>query len=134
MNSKIIPINRSMAMKEKHHGKEEWKMFARKIQKNPFVKNFLLNRENHKCAWCGWNIDNKFVAHHIDYDHVCEFKVMREYPNPTVKRPKRVVRVPDCERCCIANPNLFSDCMSKLTPVHQLCNFNIAKHVIEKTR
>ncbi|XKH50475.1 hypothetical protein LG275_12850 [Chryseomicrobium palamuruense] len=129
MNPKVIPKNQSMDMKEKHQGKEEWKMFARRVQKNPFVKNHLLNRENQKCSWCGWSIDNDFVVHHIDYDHVCEYKVMREYPSPTVKRPKRMVKVPDCESCSMANPNLFSGCMSRLTPVHKLCNFKIEKNI-----
>ena len=129
MNPKIIPKNRSMDMKEKHEGKEEWKMFARRIQRNPFVKNHILVRDNHKCTWCDLDIDKGFVGHHIDYDHVCEYKVMREYRSPTFKRPKRMIKVPDCESCSIANSNLFSECMSKLTTVHKLCNYNIAKHL-----
>lgn len=129
MNAKIIPKNRSMDMKDKHHGAEEWKMFARRVQKNPSVKNYILTRDNSECNWCGWSIENGFVVHHIDYDHICEYKVIREYPNPTVKRPKRVVKVPDCESCSFEKPHLFINCMSKLTAVHKLCNFKITRHV-----
>ncbi len=117
-----------MEVKRKHLDNIQWKTFARKIQKNPFVKNFILNRNCYKCAWCNWSIDDKFVLHHIDYDHVCDYLILKEYPNPTDKRPNRTVKVPDCETCSIVNPNSFTECMSRLVAVHKKCNLKIEEH------
>lgn len=127
----LIPKINSMDAKNKHNGDKKWNCFARKAQKNPFMKNYILKLFKGICPWCGKRI-RKFVLHHIDYDHVCEFPNLIEYPNPTEKRPHRKVKVPDCHKCFNENNETFLECAKKLVPVHPICNIIISKAACKK--
>lgn len=76
-------------------------MFARRMQKHPYMKAFILNRDK-VCQWCGYRFKGppyNFHIHHIDYDHECQFEHMVEIIVPTSKRPEKKRELPDCERC-----------------------------------
>jgi len=99
--------------------------FASHILKNPYVKSYLLERQDHLCPWCRKPIDeNKDYSHihHIDYDHVCDYDGTLEVHHPTPKRPDGVYKAPDCESCSKKNSESFQQCMSRLSVVHAICN------------
>lgn len=126
MNYSIIPELGSKEAGEKRSNKEAWKTFCRRVTKNPFIKEYLRNRENNRCTWCNKTYPpHGFQVHHIDYDHECRYGVIIEVPNPTEKRPARTTKVADCETCYINNPEYFLECVSRLTTVHQSCNSTI---------
>jgi hypothetical protein len=78
------------------------------------------------CPWCERRIKTSALQlHHIDYEHCCVYTDLIKIPNPTPKRPNRVNKVPDCEKCYSKNPTAFSNCISRVVPVHNLCNMEI---------
>ena len=110
------------------HSSAKWRPFASKINKNPFIKQYLFNKDN-ICPWCGKAIKyiDSSVVHHIDYNHECDFNAELKIPAPTEKRPERVIRVPDCERCSRERIGLFDQCISRICLIHKTCNFEIIK-------
>lgn len=127
-NLNLIPAFGSEEMKAKHSNNlEQWKLFARRFQKNPFVQSMVLSRDNEKCQFCGYklSIAKNFHVHHIDYDHVCKFGKVISIPQPSEKRPNRSFNGPNCELCHKEMPNLFSECIKRVVLVHPLCNKEI---------
>lgn len=121
MNPDIIPKMNSITAKEKHiHCEINWKLFAQKMQRNPFMRNYKIGKTD-RCARCGERLKN-FQLHHIDYDHFCQFNEAIRMPNQTAKRPNRTILVPDCEGCKINSPEVFEECAKRVVPVHPFCN------------
>jgi hypothetical protein len=121
MNPDIIPKMDSITAKEKHlHHEANWKLFARRMQKNPFMRDFIINKTN-KCARCRKVLSN-FQLHHIDYDHYCQFSEPIKIHKPTKKRLNRHILVPDCASCIVKRPELFYECAKRVVPVHSYCN------------
>lgn len=128
MNPIIIPVIGSMEAKIKHNGSKEWKLFARKITKNPFMKNVVANRHSNRCSWCNRSIRSEFILHHVDYDHQCMYGIETVISRPTEKRPNKKVIVPDCETCNKIRPEYFNECVNRLVPVHGKCNAVIEEY------
>ena len=111
--------------KAMHNGSEAWLNFARRITKNPFVKQHLALRGN-TCAYCSWPLNASYVVHHIDYDHTCSYPGTVRFLNATAKRPNRSDKAPDCETCKLVQEKAFLSCMVRLALVHKLCNMKIS--------
>jgi len=126
MNKKIIP-NSERKDFTKIYEENSWKNFASRITKNPFVKEYLLERDGCNCQWCNKELGLNFVIHHISYDHSCTFDKMIILKRPTEKRPNKESKVPDCKLCMEEDKNRFNECMTKLVLVHSPCNWVISK-------
>lgn len=125
-SSSIIPKNHYQDSKEKYKDhKDEWSNFARRICKNPYVKNYHRKKSNNVCSWCKRKFE-KFVLHHIDYEHLCITDTTIKVSAPTEKRPNKTARIPDCETCHKTNPKAFNECMKRITAVHNHCNYMIS--------
>ncbi|HBA60912.1 MAG TPA: hypothetical protein DCZ92_08845 [Elusimicrobia bacterium] len=125
MDLKIIPA-KSAADCEKNYDKELWRKFARRIIRNPFVRNFLAQRDLGVCAWCGEKMLEDGDIHHTTYDHACSFEGTIVVRQQTVQRHSRKRQAPDCARCKAADQARFDVCMGKLVLVHPLCNKEIS--------
>jgi len=125
INLNIIPKNSSIDSKNKHNNKEKWSLFARKLTKSIFMKNYLKDKYNNKCPWCGYNLNDNLVIHHIDYDHECFYNNYIKISHPTNKRPNRTYKAPDCENCYKTTNNKFNECIIRIAPVHKFCNLQI---------
>ena len=101
---------------------EAWKNFAQRITKNPFVKDFLINRDGNKCSWCTRRMINSLVVHHTSYQHHCSYNVVKRIKAGTENRPNKTRLVPDCEACKKDSLGRFLECMDKLVLVHNGCN------------
>ena len=124
----LININTCADVRDKYNNSLRWRCFSKRICKNSFVLNYLLVREKHICPWCNKSLNNRHILiHHIDYDNECYKEDCIEIPRPTEKKPNRMVRVPDCEKCFYENKAKFETCMNKITVVHSVCNMIIHK-------
>lgn len=102
---------------------EGLQVYARKIQKHPHIKKILFEKYNGICQFCFKPLQGTFTIHHANYDNFCEKpREIIELPNPTLKRPNRKIKVPNCEGC----PKL-PNCIKDLYPVHSMCNAIIDK-------
>ena len=99
-----------------------WHLYAIKITKNDFVKKYLFIRNEGRCLWCGLNIVEKKVVHHIDYNHFCSFK------GTILSNNKKSTLIPDCKNCAKLHYKKFIECTDKLLLVHPRCNMEIAQH------
>ncbi len=127
MNKAIIPkIDPQIARAA--YNEIEWKNFALRITKNPFVKEFLLQKDGNSCQWCNKPMNDNIIIHHISYEHSCTFGKVIEINRATEKRPNKVAVVPDCKLCKEGNEDRFNTCISKLALVHSGCNWIISKH------
>ena len=122
----LIPTKSSTEAKV-NYDPTKWYLFARKITKCPFVKEYLKSIHNNKCAWCGGELKDEFIVHHISYEHECVYTIEKKIDHPTEKRPNRTCKIPNCEICYINSKDKFDECMSKIAPVHKMCNWNIEK-------
>ena len=121
----LINKNNSFDMKEKYKNSPQWRNYASKICKNPFVKQFLFDRQGGRCPFCGEIITKRKIVHHLNYKHTCKTSELIKVKSPTKKKPDRNVFVPDCERCSKETPRAFKKCMKNLRLVHALCNRDI---------
>lgn len=123
MNSSIIPpVSSTEAKKSYEDNIEAWKNYAQRITKNPFVKSFLLKRDDYKCPCCERSLSNNSQVHHSSYNHICTFNVVIRVDSPTPHNPHKTRLVPDCQSCRKQDEYRFAACMSKLAQVHPLCN------------
>ncbi len=102
-----------------------WRNFAQRITKNPFVKEFLLQRDGHDCAWCKRKLKDTIAVHHVSYEHSCTYNVVKAINTPTLNNPNKTRITPDCENCKKENNQRFMTCMDKLALVHSICNKKI---------
>lgn len=127
MNESIVPnLSRANAREKITVQLEQWKNFAQRITKNPFVKNFLFERDRKYCAWCDKKLEGVNVIHHTTYEHHCDYGKAIRISSPTVSRPNKTRLVPDCKSCNAENNDRFLACMSKLVVVHLFCNKKIS--------
>ena len=131
INIEIIPKNNSVDIKHKYHNDFKWVLFGRRIQRNPFIKGYLLNKYNSKCLWCGKYIRNSYVIHHVDYDNICSLNEVITIPYVTKYGKQTVRNVPNCEKCFVDQNVIFNNCIDKLVPVHQRCNKSIYDYMCE---
>jgi len=120
----IIPKRSKKSLKSKYTGNvDAWRKFASRIQKNPTVRAFILDRDK-SCRACGGliNSSNELHVHHSDYDHVCGFN-----HTIAVRFESRIRDLPDCGRCQSERPELFNECMSRLAALHPFCNYRVEK-------
>ncbi|ACV21354.1 Uncharacterised protein [Slackia heliotrinireducens] len=101
-SSIAMPTNSPDYARTKHDDSHAWQLFARGIPKNEYVKQWLIKRDNNKCACCGKPLRKSAVVNHIDYDHECEFDGMQ-----LLHRPGIPDTIPDCELCHEEQPELF---------------------------
>jgi len=104
--------------------------FAKKITKNPWVKDYKFAMQEGLCPICNRVLKiDAAVIHHIDYDNTCMHifneASLIEYPHPTEKRENRTVRVPDCSECMEEEPERFKECMDRIVLVHRTCHMKI---------
>ena len=127
MNQRLIPSIGSAQAMEKYDLKK-WRLYARNIQKNPYISQYLITKYSNICPWCSRNIyPTRLVIHHIDYDWECTYHKTKRIPYPTEKSPNRSRLVPDCENCHIERPINFHECIDRLAPVHRKCHLEIHK-------
>lgn len=101
----------------KHGDSERWKNFAVRIQKNPFVREYLMKKYNGICQRCGRPIREGFKIQHATYDRECISDETIRIKKKTKKRPGGTRKVPDCEECPV-----FYECVDgALHPVHARC-------------
>ena len=129
MNIDLIPKVASEKA-ELLHEKGRWRNFAQRIQRNPFVKAYIFTLHNGICPWCGLKLRKgtnlqRFQIHHVDYMHQCVNDIFVEMPSPTEKRPNRIIKIPDCQRCYSEKSVAFAACIERIVPVHKLCNAEI---------
>ena len=131
MNIKLITKNDSKEIELS--GKFElvkWKLYTKRMQRNPFMKKYMLKKYGSICQWCHKRIlKERFLLYHIDYAHQCVNETYIEIPNPTEKRPNKVLKVPDCEKCFNEDILAFNECAKRVAPVHSICNMLIEKWV-----
>lgn len=125
MANELVPKIGYSDAKEKHNLSEDWLNFAKRITRNPFVKEHLSLRVN-RCAYCSWPLNAASVIHHVDYDLTCSYSKTVRYSHPTVKRPNRSDKVPDCGSCKLIQEEAFLSCMGRLVLVHKLCNLRVS--------
>jgi len=119
-NPELVPKNRAENFAE--YRSEAWMLFARRMQKNPYMQSFVTQRDSNKCQWCGKRCLKPGQLHHVDYEHVCSFGKTIGISRPTEKRPNATRIVPDCESCSKFNPEWFAGCAARVVLVHGICN------------
>ena len=93
-------------------------LYAENVCKNTGLKNYLSEKQNNKCAWCGESLEDNSkgygVIHHADYDNFCTGPTYTWYKDGEEKE------VPNCLGCSFKNM-----CTSNLYIVHSKCNKEI---------
>jgi hypothetical protein len=92
-----------------------WRNFARRSQRIGAMVDFVLERQEHKCALCDGPSRGKFHLHHTDYMHACILDT----------------KTPDCMNCKAETPDAFHGCASRLAAVHPRCHYKIHQEEIE---
>lgn len=122
-NRIIINTESRKEARRKFNGSEKWVNYAERIQKHPFVKNYLMKKYGGICQYCGMPIRNNLQLQHKYYSKECVSEKTIYASHPTPARPDGVRRVPDCGRCV-----RFHECVDdSLYPVHAGCNAKIAR-------
>lgn len=122
----IVKMDKTEA-RTKYQSSDEWRNFASRAQKNPFMKAFLISyAQNGTCPYCGKRFtkdDLKNVqGHHKDYDHVCVTMETIRLSHPTSKRPNREVKCPDCQKCASVTADKFIECAKRIEFLHAGCH------------
>ena len=113
--------------------KNKKRNFTSRCQKNPFMKRYVLNRDRRLCFFCHKVIFNDtFVLHHLDYENSCVFGDVIKFHLPTLKRPKRLRKLPDCETCYVQFYNEFKKCSSLLVSAHCSCHGSYHKKILNE--
>lgn len=96
----------------KHNYSLEWRLFAHRITKNPFFRNFKIITQNKDCPICKTELKGKICLHHIDYNHICQ-------------RGENILlgkNMPNCKECFTDNPDFFISCSLRTVLVHNSCH------------
>lgn len=119
----LRPRNSRSGMRAKHGRSEAWVNYAERVTLNEFMRSVLYRRERGRCALCRrFFTADKYVVHHICYDHVCSLGRTVIQERPTSEHPLRTAVVPDCEACSAVSLDRFRQCMRRLAVVHPRCN------------
>jgi hypothetical protein len=129
----LLPVSGYGSGRKKYqfNNPDKWKLFARRLSMNSFVKKYLAERQESKCPWCALQMDDRraTVVHHLTYDHLCEFgKTAIIKPGATNRRQKDPFEIPKCHDCLLERPDLFSQCMERVRLVHDGCHREIHEH------
>jgi hypothetical protein len=126
-DSDLVPeLSSTQAKKDFDH--ERWYLFARRCQRNPFMREMIMKRDLVlPCGWCGqpivkhqsWNI------HHIDYAHECTYGITTIEKTVSIYNNPRNYRGPDCRSCFFMESEQFQSCFKRLRLVHRTCNQKI---------
>jgi len=123
----------SRDLRKVHNNNENWKKFARRLQKNEFMRSITYRFYLGMCAWCKKPLGTQFVIHHIDYDNECDYNKTISVAKPTKNRPTRVRKnLPDCETCLIQSTSSFDRCFGRIVPVHGYCNKAIWSETVKR--
>jgi hypothetical protein len=98
----LVPVTGSVDVPPARRESLQWRLFARRAQRNPAMVAFVVPWDGGRCAWFGAGsarADGAFQLHHRDYDHECAYGITVVIATPTAKRPGRSVEVPDCSAC-----------------------------------
>jgi hypothetical protein len=127
-NKNIINQHTRNEARTKHGDSERWKNYAERVQKHPFVREYLIQKYNGICQYCGLPIAGDFQIQHGTYDKECIFEEHIRVKYKTKRRPNGTRKVPDCENC-----TEFHECIDDaLYPVHAYCNMLISKEVYKR--
>ena len=115
-----VVINAKKHIAKLHDYNEYWETYAERICKNGYMKEYQKKEQLGKCAVCGKPLGARFVLHHVDYDHECEYgKTGLGF----CKSGKELI--PDCQSCESLHHEWFELCSSGLCAVHSACNYYI---------
>lgn len=121
MNLKIINKNTAQDFSAKYKEQAGWYLFTEALCRNPFMKKYLLTRQNDCCAYCTRKIVNSVpYVHHVDYDHVCAY----DYGIVLFEGAKKIITT-NCENCYRDKNSAFLECVSRIALVHKGCNVKI---------
>jgi len=84
--------------KIKYKDSEKWKNFVDRIQKNPWIREMVLKRNDGLCAYCGLPIKRNLVIYHGTFDHECLTSDTIKIPHKTKSNPTGFRKAPDCEK------------------------------------
>lgn len=115
-----VAINSRRVLATKYGPDDAWKTFSERICKNDFVKQHLCTSQNGICPVCHSELGDKYVVHHIDYDHKCQF-----FSSGLEWRMPKTRVQPNCELCYKEHREWFDECTSRLRAVHSNCNYFI---------
>ena len=128
MNRKDLIPKLGSGYAKKAFDETKWHLFARRCQRNPFMREMVLNRDlAHPCAWCNRAIEMKhsWNIHHIDYSHQCTFELITTEKTVSIHDKPRNYTGPDCRTCFWMEPDKFNACFERLKLVHYRCNHQI---------
>jgi len=99
---------------------ENWRNFKR--GRKPFVRNYLLCKQNNICPVCGKTLDEDTATlHHVDYMFLC-------------LHSEKILHGEMCEICKTEHCHSFLQCTNKMIMVHTGCHFQIHKREIIKKK
>lgn len=93
--------------------------FQRRCQDNRFMQYYVLARDE-RCYFCHKKInDNNFALYRLGDGRCCVSDDTVEVSHP--RRKGRMLKIPDCENCCLINADEFDKCVNFLVVVHRCC-------------
>lgn len=110
----------------------EKKNFTSRLRRNPFMRESILHRQKYKCWFCHKEFTDldQIILHHLTYDWCCFTPETIKLASPSLKRPNRVSKVPDCETCFNTDKTRFYLCEIRLVAMHDSCHFLLHKDEI----
>jgi hypothetical protein len=99
-----------------------WNNFKNRISRSNFIKNNLKKRQLNICPICSKYLNENIVVHHIDYDRLFDFESYQRQKSPTIKKPNREIKIPNCDNCPSTNK-----CLDKLVLIHNICHMILHK-------
>jgi hypothetical protein len=95
-----------------------WGIFKGALTKSPWMREFLLKKQNGTCPICEKGITiEKSQIHHTDYQQLCVYSQCSKLPKPTVKSPNRKIKIAQCHKC-----SSIDSCVSKIILIHTACH------------
>ncbi len=129
--SKYLPVNeprelRSGAFEDLTEADfRRWKIFKSYLTRTPYMFHILLMQQESICPICDSKlIIDKSIIHHVDYKHLCHYDCFLQIDKPDTKRPKRTIRIANCEQC-----KDMSGCITRIVLIHKACHIYL--HVKE---
>lgn len=123
----LRPTGTTAEFKAKYANSLAWRLFAKWITRNAWIRRQIADRQGGKCAVCGLPLEairqGKADLHHCDYDWTCtgSAQKIRLRFSPTRREMIRE-RMPDCTACFASDPAKFEQCATRLAMVHITCH------------
>lgn len=105
----------------------------RRLARNPFFRAKLLDKFEGRCSKCAKNLspnDNRWIVHHITYEHSCIYPELIEVGVKQIRRGKEQIskrHVPQCEHCFTMSNYAFLACQERTVPLCSRCHFLVHK-------